>query len=453
MTMRIPTILLVFVIVLGAQGAVPFRLSDSDPDSPEFRARFMASYGVNEAIEPKLTIDDRPLQEAILPHLRSNPQQAIQLIEQALTPELNPAFLAILGNLYYQINDFSNSEKYLRQTLEKFPSLRRSWRTLALTYVQRDMFKEAIAPLLKVITLGGGDDQSYGLLAYCHLLTEKYESALSAYRMARMFKPDSLDFRRGQAQCLLMTEQHLAAIGLFDELIAENPEEQRFWLAQANSYLALDRSDEAIANLQIIADAGKADWSSLILLGDLYLNDDVAHLALATYTRAVKNFTPRQWSDAVRPLNYLLDRHLFTEARGYLDLIRDRIAGQLDAKTAREVRVGEARIEMEIGDAGKAAGMLEQAIQQDPLDGPSLILLGEYHMRIPDYEKAEFYFERATSVADHAADAYTALGRLAVARGDLKSALSPLRRAQQLRPSPNVQRYVEAIERAIDAGG
>ena len=77
----------------------PFTLSDSDPGGPEFRRRFMASYGVNAAIEPKLTVADRPLQQAILPHLRSNPREAIRLIQNALRPDTNPAFLSILGNL------------------------------------------------------------------------------------------------------------------------------------------------------------------------------------------------------------------------------------------------------------------------------------------------------------------------------------------------------------------
>ena len=77
--------------------AAPFEPSDSDPNSAEFRRRFLANHGVNEAIEPKLTVDERPLQEAILPHLRDNPREAIRLIEQAITPETNPAFLSILG--------------------------------------------------------------------------------------------------------------------------------------------------------------------------------------------------------------------------------------------------------------------------------------------------------------------------------------------------------------------
>ena len=54
-------------------------------------------------------------------------------------------------------------------------------------YIQRTDYQAAIEPFLKVIELGGSDAQSYGLLAYAYLNQEKYESSLSAYRMARMF--------------------------------------------------------------------------------------------------------------------------------------------------------------------------------------------------------------------------------------------------------------------------
>jgi tetratricopeptide (TPR) repeat protein len=443
---------LLLLITAGiGQGQPLFRLSDSDPDSPEFRRRFLASHGVNEAIEPKLTLEDRPLQEAILPHLRDNPREAIALVEQALTPETNPAFLNILGNLYYQVEDYAAAERYLRQTLEKFPTLRRAWRTLALCHVQRERYRDAIEPLLKVIELGGGDAQSYGLLAYSHLANEKYESALAAYRMARMFKPDSLDFRRGQAQCLLMTEQHAAAVALFDELLMESPGETEFWRGQANAFLALEDYGKAIANLEIIADSGKADWAGLTLLGDLYLNQDAAHLALATYRRALMETTPGNWADSLRPLKYFLQRHLFSEARDYLQILREKTAGKLDQRAARELVVAEAHVEMETGDAKKARVALEKVVGEDPLDGASLLLLGEYHQRLPDFEQAEYYFERAASAPNHEFDARVALGRLAVDRGDMKGALVPLRAALRLRASPNVERYIEAIQRAIDA--
>tara|TARA_Y100001934_G_C12182477_1_gene692291 strand:- start:402 stop:650 length:249 start_codon:yes stop_codon:yes gene_type:complete len=57
-----------------------FSLTDSNPDSPNFRRRFMALNGVHEPIEPKLTPEDRPLQNSILPWIKENPKKAIELI-------------------------------------------------------------------------------------------------------------------------------------------------------------------------------------------------------------------------------------------------------------------------------------------------------------------------------------------------------------------------------------
>ncbi len=442
-------VLVIGSFVYGDLIAASFPLSDSSPNSQEFRNRFMASYGVNEAIEPKLKTSDRSLQEAIMPHIRNNPRTAIQLIERALNSETNPAFYSILGNLYYQVNDYGASERYLRQALTKFPSLRRAWRTLALTYVQRNRLAEAIAPLLKVIELGGGDAQSYGLLGYSYLSEEKYESALSAYRMARMFKPDSLDFRRGQAHCLLQTEQHRLAVSLFDELIADNPEETSFWLAQANAFLALEQRDEAIANLQIVADSGRGTWESGVMLGDLYLNEGVPKLALDSYVKAFQEKAPREADRMIRPLTNLVSVGLYEEARSYLALVRNRLTGPLEAGAERDLNVAEARIEMRAGDPEKAVLLLRPVVEKDPLDGAGLLLMGEYYQNRAEFDQAEFYFERAVTSREFAVDAHIALGRLAVEQGDLAGALAPLRRAIQLRADPSLQKYVEAIEGAV----
>jgi tetratricopeptide (TPR) repeat protein len=454
--MKLPARLAVGVFLLVTMGllqpafAALFSLSDSDPNSPEFRRRFMASYGVNEAIEPKLTSKDRPLYEKIAPLLESNPQQAIQVVLAELKADSNPAFNFLVGNLYYQVNDFASAETHLRQTLQKFPSFRRAYRTLALTYVQRNQYTESAEPWRKVIELGGGDAQSYGLLAYAYLNAEKFESALAAYRMALMFDPDSADFRRGQAHCLFATKQYRAAIALLDELLSEQPTETEFWLTQANAFLALEQYSDAIANLEIVADSGKADWSIFALLGDLYLQDNVHHLAVAVYKRAILETRPADWSAAVRPLRLLVERQLFTDARAYLALFKTR-AGELGPGSASEVRMAEAHIEMEIGDAKKALPLLEAVLAADPLDGQGLLLMGKFQQRNKEYEQAEFHFERATSVPGKRVDAQIALGRLAVERGRLRDALKYLNGAQRGRPNANLARYISSIQRAIDS--
>ena len=248
-----------------------------------------------------------------------------ELIEKELSPDTNPAFLNILGNLYYQTSDYPSTEIYMLRALKKFPSLRRSWRTLALSYVQRGMMDQAIDPLIKVIELGGGDAQSYGLLAYAHLNEAHYESALSAYRMARMFDPNSFDFKRGQAMCLIKTEQLRSAIALFDELIVEKPEESTFWVAQANAFLSSEQTVKAIANLQMLSDAGTSTWESQRMLGDLYLNEDLSKLALDSYAMGYRKHPPVAASQAVQPLIYLVGRRCFEEAQTFFQLIQSTI--------------------------------------------------------------------------------------------------------------------------------
>lgn len=435
--------------ILLASGAA-FPLTDSDPDSPAFRRRFLASHGVNEAIEPKLTIKDRPLQEAIMPLIRTNPQKAIGLIEKELTPDTNPAFLNILGNLYYQTSDYPNTEIYMLRALKKFPSLRRSWRTLALSYVQRGMMDQAIGPLIKVIELGGGDAQSYGLLAYAHLNGAHYESALSAYRMARMFDPNSFDFKRGQAMCLIRTEQLGSAIALFDELIIDKPNESTFWMAQANAFLQSEQTAKAIANLQILSDAGTSTWESQMMLGDLYLNEDLFKLALDTYTLGYRMHPPAAMSQVVRPLIYLVGRRHFEGAQSYFQLIQSGIQGKLDPELQSQVNTALARIEMRVGDPEKAYAILTASVEENPLDGNSLMLLGDYYLEKQDYEESAYYFERATALDSFEVDAYISLGRLQVEQGKLKEALIPLREAQNVENTPNLQRYIESIESALD---
>ena len=202
-------LILVSTLIISLHASPTFDLVDTNPGSPEFKQRFYGSFGINSAIEPKLTQEDRPLYESIEPYLKNNAAKAIQLAKQGINKDSNAAFDYLVGSLYYTQSNYSNAATHLKAALRKFPDFRRAHRNLSLIYIQQDRYEDAIRHLLRVIELGGGDGQSYSMLAYAYLTQEKYQSALSAYQLARMFLPDSLDVRRGEAQCLLMTEQTL----------------------------------------------------------------------------------------------------------------------------------------------------------------------------------------------------------------------------------------------------
>lgn len=435
--------------LLSVLQSQPFALSDSDPDSPEFRKRFLASYGVHADIEPQLNQKDRPLYEKVAPFLASNPNRAIQIVQQEITPESNAAFDFLLGNLYYANNNFSAAEPQMRNAIKKFPSFRRAHRTLALINVQLEQFKESIPLWLKVITLGGGDAQSYGLLAYAYLTEEKFGSALQAYRMARMFDPDSLDFKRGEAQCLLASEKYLEAIILFDELLKDHPEKKEFWLLQANAFIAEEKYRDAISNLEIAKGIGGADWPTHSLLGNIYLNQGMVDLSLSSYLQALRSEPDLSLDKVFSPLETLLSSRLFAEAASYLDAVDTLITQPLSPKYEAQKALARASIFVDRGEYPPAQEILDSIIAKDPVNSTALLLYGELEQAIDNYSRAEFYFERAANLSGSEAKAFERLGSLAVAQGKYPQAINYFERSLQYQDRPNIRQYLERLKSLV----
>ena len=442
------TLLLLFALTSTAQ---TFDLVDTNPGSAEFKQRFYGSFGINGEIEPTLTREDRPLYESIEPHLKNDPRKAIELARQGVDRSSNAAFDFLLGSLYYTQNDYRNAATYLKSALQKFPDFRRAHRNLALIYIQQDRYNDAIKHLLRVIELGGGDGQSYSMLAYAYLTNEKYQSALSAYQLARMFLPDSLDVRRGEAQCLLMTDQHNAAIALFQELIAESPEQQDFWLFQANSFLALNRLEDAIANLELAHSVAPAQGASLTLLGDLYLSKDAHALALENYKAAILRDPNVSAEQALKPLRRLMQLSLYDAAESYLNLLKTNLTSEMTPKQNTEVQVIEAELLVEGGQIDQGLAQLESLLTKDPLNQHALLYIAEVKLNGEAYEEAEFYYERVKSVPEAHVEALIGLGRTAVAQAKFAEAIKHLQQSQRIKERKDVAQFIASIQRVVDA--
>ncbi|CAA6695438.1 MULTISPECIES: tetratricopeptide repeat protein [unclassified Lentimonas] len=430
-----------------AQSA-PFVLSDTGPNSPSYKDRFMANYGVHSEIEPPMAATDRPLYEKVFPLIKTNPRAAIAELNRSMSSNSNPAFFFLLGSLQYQTGQLSQSEQSLSKAIDKFPDFRRAHRTLGLLYAQQSRHDAALRTWLKVISLGGGDAQSYGLLGYTYLSQEKYHSALKAYEMARMFQPDSIDFQRGEAQCLLKTGQADRASTLVEELIKAHPTSSDYWRLQANCLLQLGNHDDAILHLEIANDLGAANAQSHFLLGDLYLRTENSRLAQQHYLAALETPNQPSLTSALRPLEYLIARGLIEEADAYLQLLESTITIKSD-KEREQIALSKADIRMQQGQADQALDLLKQIVERNPINGEALLLIAEIAQANEDLIEAEFQLQRARALPDTQVDALIQLGRLEVDRNDFKAALDYLYSAQSLKPSVRISRYIDAIKAAM----
>jgi tetratricopeptide (TPR) repeat protein len=104
-----------------------------------------------------------------------------------------------------------------------------------------------------------------------------------------------------------------------------------------------------------------------------------------------------------------------------------------------------AALKNEAGD--EQARILEEIVRLDPLDGDALILLGQYHSTT-NMEQSIFYFERAAGIEKSEADARLRHAQVLVRNGKYQEALPLLKRAHELKPREDVQRYIEQVERA-----
>lgn len=444
----------VILVVLNSafsEASPLFSLKDSDPSGEVFKKQFLASYGVNSAIEPKVDPEDREIYEAALPYLEKDPLEAIRQVESKLPEEpVKPAFQLLLGNLYYELERYDSSEKALKKAVATFPSFRRAYRTLGIIYVQSERFADSVEVFRTVIKLGGADSQSYGLLAYSHLNLQNYASALNAYQMARMFDPESEDYRRGLAHCMVSLEMDQQALGFLNELIEEAPGETDYRMMQANLLLKLSRFEEAIASLEFLRIMGDIDFNGVQLLGDLYLQEYLPELALEAYTEALsKNPDFKKVEPWTRPIQVLISRNYIREAQQYLLSIEESFHPTILYEHRDVIDLVKANVAFESGDSKGAIGKLQPLIKRNPMQGEALILLGKAFLKEENYEQASFYIERARSIPDFSYAALLDLGRLYVAQGTYNKAVSCLSEAYQMRPNPSVADYIKRLKTSI----
>jgi tetratricopeptide (TPR) repeat protein len=304
-----------------------------------------------------------------------------------------------------------------------------------------------------MIELGGGDAISYGLLGYAFTSKGDFLAAEMAYRNALLLDPQNTDWRLGLARSVVKQEKYEEAAALLHVLIERFPDRPEFWLLQANAYLGMKQPLRAAENLEVVERMGKASPDTLNLLGDLYVNEAKLDLAARAYSRALQADPGQNPARAVRNVEVLAARGGMTEAQGLAANVRSIYYGRLPDEDTQKLLKLEARIAVADGNGGEAVLILEEVVAKNPLDGDALMLLGQHYARSGEPEKALVYFERAGNLEAYEASAKLRQAQVLVGQGKYQEALPLLRRSQEIKPSDDVARYLEQVERLVRTQG
>lgn len=432
---------------------------------PEFQKQFLGTYGVRSEIEPRVTPEERLDFEQIakLMFTPVGADKACTLLEKSVAKAIDKKGVShasalydfTIGNIYFQQDNLGAAAEWYGKAVVKLPSFLRAQKNLGLVFVRSNAFDKAIGPLTRAIDLGAADGLTFGLLAHSYTMTEQYVAAESAYRQAMMLQPEAADWKSGLARCLFKERKFEEAAALCGDMIRREPARTDLWLLQANAWLSLRQPLKAAENYELLDRAGLANAACLNTLGDIYVNENVPELAVSAYLRAlVKEGAGADPTVPLRNAEVLVARSAYAEAGSLLSHVKEACGQRLGTPEKKRVLKLEARIAAAAGQSGEEqARLLEEIVALDPLDGEALILLAQHYSRIGNTDKACFICERAAGLETFEAEAKLRHGQILVKSGKYQEALPLLKRALELKPRDDVQRYVEQVERAARRNG
>ena len=417
-------------------------------ENPVFQKRLQGSFGFSSEVEPSLSDTELADYEQIRPLLQDDPDKALEYLAQlASLPEASARFDFLMANLYFQKEKRPEAAAAFKKALEKFPDYRQAHNNLAILYVQMGQPREAIGHFTEAIRLGAVDGASYGLLGLAYISTQNFIAAEECFRSAIVLNPEVKDWEMGLIQALYSQEKYGEVIAFMNRMLKQAPEDDKLWMLQANAYLGSKESLAAAANFEIVDRMGKLPPASLNTLADIYVNEGLLSVAAEAYLRAFEKDESGAVEGPLRAAEILLAKEGYEAARGLLEKVRQARGDSLAKLDEVKVLKLEAKIGMAEGAEEEAAKTLRTVVEKEPLDGESLILLGQFHQRQGELEKAANLFETAIGIKEFEMDASVRLAQLKVGQGKYEEAIPLLKRAQDIQPRESVGRFLEDLER------
>ncbi|MFO0794753.1 MAG: tetratricopeptide repeat protein [Candidatus Brocadiaceae bacterium] len=417
-------------------------------NDPVFQKQFIAGYGINSEIEPRITPEEVSILEKIRPLMASDLPKAEVMLKKQMKPECSAILDFTVGGIQFQQDKLVDALSNYQKAVGKFPSFRRAWRNLGLIYIRNGKHDDAIGAFTRMIELGGGDAYSYGLLGFAYAAKQDYQAAEAAYRNALLLQPENTEWRLGITRCAFKQQKFEDAVTLLDVLIGRYPEKIDFWLLQAQAYLGMKQPLKAAKNLEAVDLLGKSTVDSLYTLGDIYVSESLMDLAASAYLRAIDLDAKQPFARPLQSTELLAVRGALIQARQittHIHKVWDKLLEDADRRKLLKI---EARLNIAEGASStETVGVLEEILKLDPLDGEALMLLGQHYSKQNEPDRAIFYYERAESLETFEVRAKIRHAQVLVGMGRYTEAIPLLRRAQEVKPLDDIARYLEQVER------
>jgi tetratricopeptide (TPR) repeat protein len=355
---------------------------------------------------------------------------------------LSPALLQVKGQIHVSLGEYEKAKQAFHQAIEQLPDFIRAHKNLAVIYIKQKEYQTARTHLVKTITLGEGDAQLFGYLAYINLQLSTPWSAIAGYEQALLLEPENAQWQQGLLYSLISAKDNHAAKAMLNEMLQKTPNDERLWLQRSRISLDDNTPIDALTSMEMALRLGNNEADNLIATAQLHLNYGSVSRAAELMSQLLtqwQNSTPYVASknseqfDAIESvIAWLVYEKHWPEAKSLLSHT-DKYAKKISAAQKSQLKVHQASLP---GNSIKQVTRLyEQAITLAPTNGSALMALAEHYQKQNDYTQAQLLFVRAASLSGFAERAYIGHAQVYIEQKNYNQAAVLLRKALKLNPT------------------
>jgi len=394
---------------------------------------------------------EQAVYEKVAPILALKPVFALKLLKAMSTSltsgaQPSPAFEFMMGNAYYAAKQYVEAEAKYRSAVDRSPTFIRAWNNLGVLYYVQDRYADAVPCFSKALTLGDRDPTTFGLIGNSFEKVGNTVSAEMAYMQALAADPANISWTEGLLRIYLADKEWDQAETLVKTLVKSHPEEPRYQLLYVNLLLSCQRKREAVALLERMCATGTAREENIILLADLYVEEQMPSEVLATLSKIA-----RAQPQVVEQRLLLFARRLIGQKDWVdSDVVLDSLS-KMHLSSVGQLAWFGAKVDVEIGRENwlAARDRLEALLQLAPADGNAWINLGRINLAEARTGQAIEAFVRAYQIPETSYRASIELANIEFKNHHYKECLSYLEHALSIRHSASVENFRNQIRSLI----
>lgn len=378
-------------------------------------------------LAPNLTLARRML---VANYLRAGqPGKALETLQPALADENNidPAFLALAGEVYLQNSNPNKAAEYLTKASKNDPNNAARKTSLAIAHMAQGNLSTGLQELEQIAVSDSGSTADLALIA-AYLRINQLDNALKAINTLEKKQPDNPATHNLRARALLAKKDTQGARKSFEQALSLNPTFFPAVSALANLDLVDKKPEEARKRFESVLSVDPKHMQALLALAELKAISGGTTEEVTSLINKAVSANPTEIPPRIALVQYFLKNKDNQKALSAANEASTAIPGK------PEVLEMLGAVQQISGDLNQAAATFSKQSTLQPASPAPLLRLANVQFANNKKEEGLKSLQKALEIKPDLLEAQAALAKFALDNKDYSSALEIAKTIQKQRP-------------------